>query len=65
MPAPPDDPTPAEIKKLCQEIQATWTDEVRRTRAGGSFAEPALCLDRRYRIRGVHEPQSDVTGGDW
>ncbi len=65
MPAPIYDPTPAEIKKLCEEIQKTWTDEVRRTRAGGSFAEPILCLDLRYRIRGTHEPQSDLTTREW
>lgn len=29
----PDDPTPDEIRRACQEIQATWSDQERRLRA--------------------------------
>ena len=29
----PDDPTPDEIRRACQEIQATWSDRERRLRA--------------------------------
>jgi hypothetical protein len=60
-----DDPTPEQIRKLCEKIQATWTDEERRKRAGESIEEFTLVLDRRYRIRGTHVAQSDVTTGDW
>ena len=29
----PDDPTPDEIRRACQEIQASWSDRERRLRA--------------------------------
>lgn len=33
MDAMPDDPTPDEIQRACQQIQATWSDAERRRRA--------------------------------
>ncbi|MGE0756349.1 MAG: hypothetical protein AB7F89_08555 [Pirellulaceae bacterium] len=30
----PDDPSPDEIRQACLRIQATWTEEERRYRAG-------------------------------
>lgn len=32
------DPTPAEIVAACEEIQATWSETVRRSRAGWAYA---------------------------
>ena len=34
------DPSPQEIKKLCWQIQDTWTERQRRERAGSFAVEP-------------------------
>jgi len=47
------DPTPAQIRKVCEQIQKTWTDDIRRIRAGGGYEKSVLVLDRQHRIHGV------------
>ena len=64
MPAPIYDPTPEEILKVCEQIQATWTDDERRVRAGGRYFKPVFCIDRPHHIRGDHVQQSDLIGED-
>lgn len=36
------DPTPEEIRQLCEEIQAGWTEEMRQRRKFGSNSEAEL-----------------------
>ena len=60
----PIDPTPEEIRKVCEQIQAGWTDDERLRRAGGSYIKPVFCLDKLHRIRGNHISQSDLIGED-
>jgi len=63
MPVKPYDPTPEEIKAVCEQIQATWTDLERRVRAGSGYRRPAPYDRKRHRIRGGnHIHRSDLTG---
>ena len=64
MPVIPVDPTLEEIRKVCEQIQAGWTEDERRVRAGGRYFKPVLLLDRPHHIRGNHVSQSDLVGED-
>lgn len=59
------DPTQDEIRWMCEQIQKTWTDEIRRQRAGGGYQKSVLLLDREYRIHGVQMPQPDLGSEDF
>ena len=51
MPAPIYEPTPEQIRKVCEEIQATWSDDDRRARVG--CRKPVAYILKPHRIRGT------------